>query len=83
MKAVLILCNGNPPTKKLFRKYRAKSDYFIAADGGANIAFEMGSNPDVVIGDLDSYESTENEPFEIIFRPSQEMNELKSTTSCT
>ncbi len=77
MKSILILCNGDPPSQKLFNKYRAKTDYFIAADGGANIALELGTIPDVIIGDLDSYDGSKKESSEIIFRPSQELNDLE------
>ncbi|NIT56259.1 MAG: thiamine diphosphokinase [Aliifodinibius sp.] len=77
MKSILILCNGSPPSQQLFNKYRAKTDYFIAADGGANIALKLGVIPDVIIGDLDSYEGSEKESSEIIFRPSQELNDLE------
>lgn len=77
MKSILILCNGSPPSKQLFAKYRAKTDYFIAADGGANIALKLGATPDVIIGDLDSYDESDKESSEIIFRPSQELNDLE------
>lgn len=77
MKSILILCNGNPPSEQLFSKYRAKTDYFIAADGGANIALKLGTTPDVIIGDLDSYHGSNKESSEIIFRPSQELNDLE------
>ena len=77
MKSILILCNGSPPSEQLFSKYRAKTDRFIAADGGANIALKLGAIPDVIIGDLDSYNGSEKEQSEIIFRPSQEFNDLE------
>lgn len=77
MKSILILCNGCPPTQKLFNNYRANTDYFIAADGGANIALDFGVQPDVVIGDLDSFHGSDNEAFEIIFKPDQEQNDLE------
>ncbi len=77
MKSILILCNGSPPSVQLFSKYRAKTDRFIAADGGANIALKLGAIPDVIIGDLDSYNGSEKEESEIIFRPSQEFNDLE------
>jgi thiamine pyrophosphokinase len=77
MKSILILCNGSPPSEQLFNNYRAKTDYFIAADGGANIALNLGSTPDVIIGDLDSYNGSDKESSEIIFRPSQEFNDLE------
>lgn len=77
MKRILILCNGRPPDEELFREYRAKSDFFVAADGGCDIARTFNTEPDVVIGDLDSFKATNNEPFEVIFQPGQETNDLE------
>jgi thiamine pyrophosphokinase len=77
MKKVLILCNGKPPSKPLFLKYRANADYFVAADGGGNIALQFDTEPDAVIGDLDSFEGSDKHSFEIIFRPDQESNDLE------
>ena len=74
---MLILCNGYPPPEQLLREYRANADYFIAADGGGNIALKYNLKPDVVIGDLDSFESTEKSNLEIIYRPDQETNDLE------
>ncbi|MEL7832998.1 thiamine diphosphokinase [Fodinibius sp. Rm-B-1B1-1] len=81
MKTVLILCNGKPPSQELFHEYRANADYFIAADGGANIALAWDTFPDVVIGDLDSFKGNGDAPFEIIFRPSQQSNDLEKALS--
>jgi thiamine pyrophosphokinase len=77
MKKVLILCNGNPPSEELFLKYRANAVYFIAADGGGNIARQFDVEPDVVIGDLDSFEESDNDSFDIIFEPDQYSNDLE------
>lgn len=77
MKKVLILCNGHPPTEQLLCKYRANADYFIAADGGGNISLDFGIQPDVVIGDLDSFDEPENADFEIIHKPDQYSNDLE------
>lgn len=77
MKEVLILCNGEPPSEDLFQKYRANADYFIAADGGGNIAFQFDEKPDAVVGDLDSFEGSDKNSFEIVFRPDQESNDLE------
>ncbi|NGP88627.1 thiamine diphosphokinase [Fodinibius halophilus] len=77
MKKVLILCNGCPPSRALFHDNFAQADSFIAADGGANIAQNFNTLPDVVIGDLDSYEPLANEPYEVISRPDQEHNDLE------
>lgn len=77
MKRVLILCNGNPPSEKLFHQSRANVEYFIAADGGGNIARNFRTSPDVVIGDLDSFEKHDEDTFEIIFQSDQESNDLE------
>jgi thiamine pyrophosphokinase len=54
IKHALILANGLPPSKRLFRKYLSSADWFICADGGANTAARFGGTPHLIIGDLDS-----------------------------
>lgn len=77
MKSILILCNGNPPSERLFREHYNPADYLIAADGGGNIALDMGIDPDVVIGDLDSFIPDPPHSFEVIRRGDQEANDLE------
>lgn len=77
----LILCNGKPPSRELFENCRQQADYFIAADGGANIAREFESVPDLVIGDLDSFVKQEADDFELVFDPDQETNDLEKALS--
>lgn len=77
MKNVLILCNGRPPSHELFHEFRARSDLFIAADGGGNIARTLDAMPDIVIGDMDSFVSHEEETVEINHQPGQETNDLE------
>jgi thiamine pyrophosphokinase len=50
----LIICNGEPPARRLVRKLAARADLIVAADGGANAARRYGIRPHVIIGDLDS-----------------------------
>lgn len=50
----LIICNGEPPSRRLARRLARHADLVIAADGGANIARRYGIRPNVIIGDLDS-----------------------------
>jgi thiamine pyrophosphokinase len=50
----LIICNGEPPSRKLCRGYARECGLIIAADGGANTARRHGIRPDVIIGDFDS-----------------------------
>jgi thiamine pyrophosphokinase len=51
---VLLLCNGEPPSRGLLRRLARSAERFVAADGGANAALRAGVRPDVIIGDLDS-----------------------------
>jgi thiamine pyrophosphokinase len=77
MKHILILCNGSPPSEQLFSTSFSASDYFIAADGGGNVARKFEHAPDVVIGDLDSFEGQDEDSFEVIFDPDQYSNDLE------
>ena len=77
MKRLLILCNGEPPSEQLFRQCVGSADIFIAADGGGNRSRELGTTPDVVIGDLDSFESQPGDDFEVIFQAEQQTNDLE------
>ncbi len=51
---VLLICNGEPPSRRLSKSLANQHDVVIAADGGANIARRYGIRPNVIIGDLDS-----------------------------
>lgn len=84
MKKILVLCDGIPPSRWLFEECRDWADSFIAADGGALVAREFGCLPDTVIGDLDSYRPSGDEPFEVIYDPDQETNDLEKalTLAC-
>lgn len=73
----LILCNGQPPRLQLFEECRKWADLFIAADGGGNLAHSFESLPDIVIGDLDSYDQPDTYSYEIVFDPDQESNDLE------
>ncbi|MEX0662714.1 MAG: thiamine diphosphokinase [Balneolaceae bacterium] len=73
----IILCNGFPPLKSQLLEALTDSDLFIAADGGANIAKEFQLQPDVVIGDMDSFVETGEESFPVIEDPDQETNDLE------
>ncbi len=54
VRNVLLICNGEPPSRSLARRLARSSDWIVAADGGANAARALGLVPDVIIGDLDS-----------------------------
>jgi len=59
----LLICNGEPPGKRLAGRLARKAGYIIAADGGANAARRLGIRPDVIIGDLDSVTSATQRTF--------------------
>jgi thiamine pyrophosphokinase len=50
----LLLCNGEPPPRRLAQRLARHADIIVAADGGANSARGLGLTPAVIIGDLDS-----------------------------
>jgi thiamine pyrophosphokinase len=52
--SVLLLCNGEAPSRTLVRRLARRADIIVAADGGANTARACGIVPNVIIGDLDS-----------------------------
>ncbi len=55
IKRCLILANGKKPSKRSLNYFIRKGfEYLICADGGADSAYKMKLNPDLIIGDLDS-----------------------------
>lgn len=54
LKRVLLICNGESPSRRLVRGLSKLADRIVAADGGANTARACGVRPEVIIGDLDS-----------------------------
>lgn len=80
MKAV-ILCNGDIPKKTIIDGELSDSDLLIAADGGAYHAQKLDIQPDVIIGDLDSYKITGHETATVIKDEDQETNDLEKALS--
>ncbi len=78
---VVILCDGTPPRPEQLKQALKHSSLFIAADGGAFIAEQMGVKPDVIIGDLDSYQPTGSEAADVIHNPDQNTNDLEKALS--
>jgi thiamine pyrophosphokinase len=75
----VILCNGQMPGRMLIEPYLNEDTLFVAADGGANRAAAVGLRPDVIIGDLDSYEPIDykEHKVEVILDANQETNDLE------
>lgn len=80
MKAV-ILCDGDIPQKPIIDRALSDSELLIAADGGANRAHTLHFQPDIIIGDLDSYTVTGKEKAIIIKDEDQETNDLEKALS--
>jgi len=78
LKAV-ILCNGEPPDRELILPEIESASLFIAADGGANTALELGLTPDVIIGDMDSFSADEKTGMKILKDKNQETNDLEKS----
>lgn len=77
--SAVILCDGRKPPKSKIIVSVSQFDLFIAADGGANIAYELGLIPDFIIGDLDSFSPMNEigESVTVIRDPDQETNDLE------
>lgn len=56
----IIFCNGLAPSRFIIDEYVPKAKLIIAADGGANIAYNEGIVPSYIIGDMDSYHNSLN-----------------------
>lgn len=77
--SAVILCDGRKPPKSKIIASVSQADLFIAADGGANMAHELGLIPDFIIGDLDSYspDIEMDESVTVIRDTDQETNDLE------
>jgi thiamine pyrophosphokinase len=63
-----ILClNGDLPEKSFFTSHLP----IIAADGAANSLVEMGVDPHIIIGDLDSVNAAAKEKYKTVYCPDQ------------
>ncbi|MCC5925802.1 MAG: thiamine diphosphokinase [Bacteroidetes bacterium] len=74
---VLLIGNGNPPPLPLFQALRSSCDLLIAADGGGNWCMENGWVPDLVTGDIDSFNTSKYPDVNIIKNADQETNDLE------
>lgn len=53
-KNCIIFLNGDPPRKKVLKKYVKKSSFVLCSDGGANYISQYKLIPNAIIGDMDS-----------------------------
>jgi len=79
-KFALVVANGENLSKQLLLIIIQKSDFILAADGGANYLKQIDIIPDAVIGDFDSVVTTSfPKDVQIISRPSQQINDLEKS----
>lgn len=74
---LLIVCAGELPVP--LESWLTDADALYAADGGANLCLEMGIVPNLVVGDLDSFDPTLYPGIEVEHDPDQETNDLEKT----
>lgn len=74
---ILIVCNGFPPSLEMLKNEIRESDLLIGADGGGNVLLAYNLNPDLVIGDMDSFRKPLDSDIQTIYDPDQETNDLE------
>lgn len=75
---ILIVANGAKPTESMLLHHADRADVLIAADGGATVCLQNGRKPDVIIGDMDSFQAQpEFGELNIIVDTDQETNDLE------
>lgn len=50
----LIICGGQPPSRKLLDEELKSSDFIICADKGGEVLYHYGIKPNLLLGDFDS-----------------------------
>lgn len=77
----LIVANGAEPPSWLLSRLARCSATIIAADGGASVLLKEGIAPDVVTGDMDSFEPPEGFSANVLPNLDQETNDLEKALS--
>lgn len=80
LSRALLICNGEPPSRRLVLRLMRGSDAVVAADGGANVCRRYGIRPDIIIGDLDSLRTSTRRHFKtstVIHVTSQDNTDLE------
>ena len=74
--SAFVICNGEPPSRRLAKRLARNADIIVAADGGANAARRLGITPHIIIGDLDSVSRSTREFFSsaLVFRVKRQDN---------
>ncbi len=64
MRAIII-SNGSVEDKAFYEEYLKTANFIICCDGGANVAYNYGFLPDLILGDFDSIDKDVLEYFRI------------------
>lgn len=81
---VLLICNGNVPSRNFLRRIIKNYDAIACADGGANLAYKFGIKPNFIVGDLDSIRKKvksffEAKNVEIVHDPDQNSTDIEKS----
>ena len=76
---VLIVLAGEPPDETLLSWRAEEADYVIAADGGMKPLLHAGIQPDLLVGDFDSFDPTTSSSVscEVIREEEQDSTDLE------
>ena len=78
-KKVSVILNGQMPINNTLINQINNSDYIIAVDGSANKLFDLEIVPDVIIGDLDSFQKINNKNIKLVETPDQNKTDFRKT----
>jgi len=78
-KNVSVILNGQMPTDDTIINQITNSDYIIAVDGSANKLLDLQIIPNVIIGDLDSFQNINNKNIEFVETPDQNKTDFRKT----
>jgi thiamine pyrophosphokinase len=82
---VLILANGDSPTRETAQMLAARHDLIIAVDGAIHVAASLGLTPHILMGDFDSVRleavSAEFPDLRIIPTPDQDQSDLEKAVA--
>jgi thiamine pyrophosphokinase len=73
----LIVADGDPPSLELIRNFREQARAYFALDGAANWLLEQNEVPDLIIGDLDSFDRNKWPKIPILCIADQNSNDLE------